>query len=370
MAKEKGADQTEKPTPKRLKDARKDGEVHRSQDLSKTFLLLLWLLLFWMLAGYLYRQMNRIFDRVFERIPETNHFDDIIETGLLAGDVFVKILLPFILLAVVVGLAIEALQVGPVFAPKRMVPKLERLNPAEGIKRMFSKEHLVEVLKAVVKTGALVLIVILVTKAMMPDYLRLAYGPVTAIPVTHWWTLVWVLSAVVFVFFFISVLDVVYQRHVFIKNLMMSRRDIRDEQKDSEGDPLMKNQRKQLHQEWSQQNALSAVRKANVVVVNPTHYAVALFYERDETDLPMVVAKGEGYMAGQIRRIAEEENIPVMRHVDLAQGLYRTIAEDCYISSDFFDAVAEVLHWAETVRREADAERYAEWDAGPSEAPE
>lgn len=368
MAKEKGADQTEQPTHKRLKDARKDGEVHRSQDLSRTFLLLLWLLMFWLLATYLFNQIDRVFSQVLSQIPNTTSFNDIVDSIHLSIDAFTKIMLPFVLVAAIVGLALEALQVGGVFAPKRMVPKLERLNPAEGIKRMISKEHLVEVLKAVFKTAALITIVVLVVKALLSEYLLLVYGPVTAILPTHWRTILWAISGTVFVFFFISVLDVIYQRHVFIKNLMMSRRDIKDEQKDSEGDPMMKNQRRQLHQEWSQQNSLAAVRKSNVVVVNPTHYAVALYYEQGETDLPMVVAKGEGYMARQIRQIAEEENIPIMRHVDLAQGLYRNIEEDCYISSDFFSAVAEVLYWAENVRQEEENERYAEWDSSGPES--
>lgn len=362
MAKEKGADQTEKPTSKRLKDARKEGEVHRSQDLSKTAALLLWLLLFWLLAAYVYRQLVQLFEHVLQSIPSAGRMDTVLDAAFLGGETWMKVIAPFVIVAALVGLAMEALQVGPVFAPKRIVPKLERLNPAEGVKRMFSKENLVEVLKAVVKTAALLLIVIVVTKALLPDYLMLMQGTVSAIIPTHWHTLVWVISAVVFIFFFVSVLDVVYQKHVFTKNLMMSRRDIKDEQKNSEGDPMIKNQRRQLHQEWSQQNALAAVRKSNVVVVNPTHYAVALYYEQGETELPMVVAKGEGYMARQIRQIAEEENIPIMRHVELAQGLYRTIELDCYISSDFFKAVAEVLYWAENVREEQGNTLYEEWD--------
>lgn len=362
MGKEKGADQTEKPTPKRLKDARKDGEVHRSQDMSRTVLLLIWLLMFWLLANYLFEQIEALFNHIFDRIPTSHGPAETVESITKAGTAFVKIMLPFLLVAVVVGIVIEFMQVGAVFAPKRMVPKLERLNPAEGLKRMFSSEHLVEVLKAVFKTAALVTIIVLVVRAVMPDYLTLVYGPPTAMPAVHWRTIFWVISGVTFVFFFISVLDVLYQKHVFTKNMMMSMRDIRQEQKDSEGDPMMKNQRKQLHQEWSQQNVLSAVRQSNVVVVNPTHYAVALYYETGETDLPMVVAKGEGYMAQQIREIAEEEGIPIMRNVELAQGLYRDIEEDSYISSDFFEAVAELLHWAENVRKEQNGDRYTEWE--------
>jgi len=356
MGKEKGADQTELPTPKKLKDARKEGEVHRSQDLSKTFLMLIWLLMFWLLFGYLYRLFDGFFEQVYHAIPVRDGRDLTIDLMFSAGDIWFRMLIPFLIVASVLGIVIELMQIGPVFAPKRLIPKLERLNPADGVKRMFSKEHLVEILKALIKTAALVLIVFLLVKADLPDYLMLVWGPPEAIPAVYWRTIIKVIAGVVFVFFFVSVMDVVYQRHVFIKNLMMSRRDIKQEHKDSEGDPMMKGQRKQLHQEWSQQNALAAVRKSNVVVVNPTHYAVALYYEQGETDLPMVVAKGEGYMAQQIREIAEEENIPIMRNVDLARGLYRDIEEDCFISPDFFAAVAEVLQWAESVNQDPSEE--------------
>ena len=132
----------------------------------------------------------------------------------------------------------------------------------------------------------------------------------------------------------------------------MSRRDIRQEVKENEGDPYVKQRRRQLHQEWAQQNMLSAVRKSNVVVTNPTHIAIALQYEPGETDLPVVVAKGEGAFAELIKKTAEEEGIPILQNVPLARGLNEHVQIDDYIGNEFFDAVAEVLHWAENVRRE------------------
>ncbi len=131
---------------------------------------------------------------------------------------------------------------------------------------------------------------------------------------------------------------------------MMSKRDIKQEHKDSEGDPMVKGQRKQLHQEWSQENQLSSVRRSSVVVTNPTHIAVALLYDADETELPMVVAKGEDDFAQRIKQAAEEAGVPIMQNVELARGLYRDIETHKFITEEFFDAVAEVLQWAEEVR--------------------
>ncbi len=132
----------------------------------------------------------------------------------------------------------------------------------------------------------------------------------------------------------------------------MSIRDIRQETKENEGDPYIKGRRRQLHQEWAQQNMLASVRRASVVVTNPTHLAIALFYEAGETDLPMVIAKGEDYEAKLIREAAEEAGIPIMRNVDLAHGLYERTELDDYLPAEFFEAVAELLRWAEGVREQ------------------
>ncbi|WP_020410913.1 type III secretion system export apparatus subunit SctU [Hahella ganghwensis] len=353
MAQEKGADQTEKPTAKRLKDARKEGQVHKSQDLSKTLSLLLWLMMITFTAPIAYDRISHLYLMMFHAIPNlTNQM--LIELMAESCKVLLLILLPCLIAASLIGTFVEFLQVGPVLAFKQVKPNMNHLNPGEGIKRMFSQKNLIEVVKALVKTIALLIIVGLLGYLHIPEYLLL---PLSDIPMNallaHWDVTVLIVASVVFIFFFISILDMGYQRHSFIKDLMMSRRDIRQEHKDSEGDPQVKGQRKQLHQEWSQQNMLAAVRKSNVVVVNPTHIAVALYYEKDETDLPMVVAKGEGYMAQRIRETAEEEGIPIMQNIDLARGLNQEIALDTYITPDFFAPVAELLKWAKETSEKA-----------------
>lgn len=353
MSQQKSADQTEQPTPKKLRDARKEGQVHRSQDLTRTVLILAWLLMFWLLGGYLYEHIAQAGQMLFRDLGRT-------EPGVLLDDLqiaarlFVRGVLPFIGIAAFVTVAVEFLQVGPLLAFKRVKPNMEHLSPASGLKRMFSQQNLVEVIKAIVKTVALTTILLLVMLVMLDHYFDLPFGPPGQILQAHWRSVMWVAIWVIFVFFFISVLDAVYQRHAFIKNLKMSRRDIRQERKDTEGDPQMKGRRKELHQEWSQQNMLAAVRDANVVVTNPTHIAVALLYDPDETELPVVVAKGEEHLAQLIRETAEEADVPIMRDVDLARGLYENVELDDYIAPDFFMAVAEVLHWAEEMRAGGD----------------
>lgn len=349
MAQQKSADQTEKPTPKRLKDARKQGQVHRSQDLTKTVSILVWLLMFWLMGGYLLAHIVDVFALAFNHMGSTDPLQllaDLRSAALL----FVRGLLPFLIIASVIGLMLEFLQVGPVLALERVKPKLSHLNPAEGLKRVFSQENLVEVVKAVIKTGAMFGIVLAVALSLLDQYLALPMGEPADMLQVYWHGVVWIVIWTVFVFFFISVIDAVYQRFAFMKNLMMSRRDVRQEQRDTEGDPHVKGRRKELHREWSQQNMVAAVRSSNVVVTNPTHIAVALYYDRDETDLPVVTAKGEDYDAQLMREAAEEAGVPIMQNVALARGLHDKVEVEHYISDEFFEAVAEVLYWAENVQ--------------------
>ncbi len=343
--KQKGGSQTEPPTQKRLRDARKEGDVHKSRELTSTVVVLLWLLMGWLLGPPLYQHLVELFTLSLDSMqrPLAAVLPELATTALrtLAWAILV-----FLLPAIVLGLAVEYLQAGPVFAPQRAKPKAEHLNPVEGMKRMFSQKNLVEVVKAVFKTGMLVGIFIFVLFRLLPDYLILPMAQPGMLFTAFWKGTVLIGIGVIFVFFFIAVLDAIYQRLAFIKDMKMSRRDIRQEVKSNEGDPQIKSRRKQLHQEWAQQNMLQAVRQATAVVTNPTHIAVALTYDPEETDLPVVSAKGEGHLAELIRRTADEAGVPVMQNVPLARGLYERIAVDNYITPEFFDAAAEVLSWA------------------------
>ena len=152
-------------------------------------------------------------------------------------------------------------------------------------------------------------------------------------------------------FCIIAALDYLYQRYKYNQNHMMSKDEVKREYKESEGDPHIKSKRKQLHKEMLAQNSLDNVRKAKVLVTNPTHYAVALDYEKDRTPLPVVLAKGEGYLAQRMMEVAKQEGIPIMRNVPLARALYRDGTENAYIPQDLIGPVAEVLRWVQSLER-------------------
>ncbi|MGO1070895.1 type III secretion system export apparatus subunit SctU [Lysobacter sp. CA199] len=355
MSKDQGADKTEPPTQKKIRDARKEGNVAKSKELTSTVLLLGWVVCGWLMLDFMRTKMIRLFETSLKAINQP--FGDALrEVGAAAFDALLWLTLPLLAMAVFLGVVIEFLQVGPVLSLGKLKPSLDKMNPAEGVKKMFSMDNLVELVKSTIKSSALIGIGVFVIYKMLAQLMLLPYAPADAMGSGIWYGLVRIVIWTIFVFFFVSAIDVWYQKFAYIKQLRMSRRDIQQEVKESEGDPHVKSKRRQLHQEWSQQNMLNAVRQSNVVVTNPTHIAIALQYEHGITDLPMVVAKGEGYMAEQIKRAAIEAGVPVLQNVELARGLNERAELDEYIGNEFFEAVAEVLHWAESVRRLRDGD--------------
>lgn len=345
------ADKTEKPTARRLRDARKKGDVSKSREITSTLAILAWLTLLWLSGGYTYRRLDGLFSLIFQSFDKP--FPDVWqEISVAALGVLMAMIVPLLLGAVAFLILVEFLQVGPIFAADKVKPDVNRLNPVEGLKRMFSQENLVEVLKSIFKTAALVGIFLAVLFSRIDELLKLPYAPAGAMGHLFWRAVVVLGAWTIFAFFFISVLDASYQRFAYIKRLRMSKRDVRREVKEDEGDPHIKGRRRQLHQEWATRNVVDAVRTANVVVTNPTHVAVALLYTPGETIVPVVAAKGEDHVARLMREAAEEHGVPIMQNINLARGLYERAEIDEFVPVEFFEAVAEVLRWADAARQD------------------
>lgn len=346
-------DRTEKPTPKRLRDARKDGDVPKSRELTSTVLVLAWLLMLMLGMPMIRARLEGLFDITLRGLNQP--FGQALHSvGLATIEALLWLTVPLLVGALAIGVVVEFLQVGPVFAPKKVKPDASRLNPAEGIKKLFSQENLIEVIKAIAKSSLLIGLFVWVLFALIGQFVQLPFASPEAMGEAHWVAVKRLAAGVIFVFFFVSVLDAFYQRFAFTKKMKMSRRDIKQELKDNEGDPMVKGRRRQLHQEWSQQNTLAGVRNASVVVTNPTHLAIAIRYQPGEDDLPVIVAKGEDHEAALIRQAAEEAGVPIMRNILLARGLYERVEVDDYLPNDFFEAVAELLRWAESIRESRD----------------
>jgi type III secretion protein U len=351
MSQEDSADKTEKPTPKKLRDAKKRGDVPKSKDLSSTVGTLVWLLMMASMLPLFRSELSELIDRVFAAMSQRGSVHDVlVPVAMDAVRVMMIVGVVPALLAGLIGTLVEFLQVRGVFTFEKVKPDLKHLNPVEGVKKMFSVENLVELVKSILKAVMIITLFIILARMYANDMFLLSTSDPRQVG-GLWWRISMVFVIWILVFFlFVSLGDAMLQQYNYIKKLRMSRRDIKQEYREDEGDPYIKQQRKQLHQEWAQQNMKAGVRRANVVVTNPTHLAVAIYYEKGETVVPIVTAKGEEEMARVIRETAEEEGIPMMRNVDLARALYAEVEMDDYVPRELFEAIAQVLIWAREVR--------------------
>jgi type III secretion YscU/HrpY family protein len=346
-----GGDKTEKPTSKKLKDARKKGDVPKSTELTNTAELILWLALFGLGLAYAGERISTLMDATFANLSGsfTNTAPAL---GWMALETVLVITALFLIPIILFGLLVEFLQAGPVLSFEKIKPKMDSINPAEGLKRMFSLDSLVEGIKALVKTVLLFFIGWLVLKALLPELVLLPRTNPNSILAAMWEIALKLLGWTIGLFALLSILDAAYQRHSFTKKMRMSMRDIKQEVKENEGDPYIKAQRRQMHQEWAQQGAAQATRDATTIIVNPTHVAIALDYDRDNCPVPTIAAKGEDHVARAMREAAEEAGVPIVRNVDLARDLLARSEVGDIIPRDLFDIIAEVILWAKDVRED------------------
>ena len=343
-------EKTEKPTRKKLRDARREGQVAKSKDLTHTAVTFAWTVVLVGLSGWFAGRLAQLLDATWVQIGHLS-----LETLIGAGFSAIKVLLwltvvPLALVAAV-GVLVEFLQAGPVLAPKKIALKPSNVGISQGLKRIFSVDNLFEVAKSIAKTIVLIAIVALIAVNSLDSLVLLPTADVLIYLETNNRLLFLLFVWVVVLFSFFSITDWLYQKYSFERKQRMSKYDIKREHKEQDGDPHTRGARRSLHRQWATQSVQQATRQANAVVVNPTHIAVALFYKAGETLVPIIIAKGEGELARLIRESAEEAGVPVLRNIDLARTLNFRCEEDDYIPEDLFDAVAEVLTWAESLRR-------------------
>jgi type III secretion protein U len=347
-----GGDKTEQPTSKKLADARRKGDVAKSKDVTSTVVLCVWLIVLLSGAGYAGSRIMSLFDAVLASVARGAPFAETAgQIGTAAFLAFVLITALTMVPAAAAGVLSEFLMTGGVFT-------FDKMNPFEGIKRMFSADNFAELIKTLVKAALVVLVTCLVLRASLGEILDKT-GPVlqptaasnggAAAAAVLGYTggiirtvLLWTLA----IFAGVAILDMAWQRRSYIKKLKMSLRDIRQESKENEGDPLIKSNRRQLHEEWANQNAVGATRGAAVLVMNPTHIAVALEYDPDSCPVPRMLAKGEGPLAMAMRAAAEEAGVPIVRYVKVARALYEEATEGEFIPRDMFDAIGQIIAWA------------------------
>ncbi|MGE8482838.1 MAG: flagellar biosynthesis protein FlhB [Pseudomonas sp.] len=349
---ESGQDKTEDPTEKRKKDSREKGEIARSKELNTLAVMLAGaggLLIF---GGALAQDLMELMRMNFSLSREVILDQRSMATYLLhSGQIALFAIQP-----VMITLLLAAL-IGPIslggwlFAAGSMAPKFSRMNPAAGLKRMFSAKALVELLKALAKFFIVLFVALAVLSSDIDDLLRIAHEPldmaiIHSLQVVGWSTL-WMACGLII----IAAVDVPVQLWESMNKLKMTKQEIRDEHKDQEGRPEVKQRIRQLQREMSQRRMMAAIPDADVVITNPTHYAVALKYDPEKGGAPMLIAKGSDFLALKIREIAVANQVQLLESPALARSIYYSTELDQEIPGGLYLAVAQVLAYVYQIRQ-------------------
>lgn len=335
---------TEEPTEKKLRDAIQKGNVAKSTEISNWFILVGGALIVVFYAGPMAQVLVESLSQFLARPHE---LAERLETPPeLARDIvllFVRVIwLPMgiLLIAAVLG---NVLQHAPVFSTEKMKPKLDKISPIKGLKRLFGMSSLVNFSKSLAKlviVGFICFVVIWPERDVLPSLI--ARDVASYLPLLRELTLK-LLAGVISVLTVLALLDFIYQKFEHRKKLRMTKQEVKDEHKQMEGDPTVKAKLRQLRMERGRKRMMQAVPSATVVVTNPTHYAVALKYEHGQTQAPVVVAKGVDQIALKIRALANENDVPIIENPPLARLLYAQVELDQEIAADHYQAVAEVI---------------------------
>ncbi|SDB39332.1 MULTISPECIES: flagellar biosynthesis protein FlhB [unclassified Butyrivibrio] len=345
-----GGEKTEEPTAKKLQDARNEGQVANSREVGNAAGLLALFIMIRLLYGYMGNNFSGMFKYVYTQIPDiiimhsgNTPFQNI--TAVMKHAVIIMFLtaLPFFAAALLIGLVSNVAQVGWKVTSKPLQPKLSKLNPINGFKKIFSSRSLFELFKSIAKIAIISFVVYNyftgVTASLFTLYdmpLKQAIGLMGSMVID-----VGIRIAAIYVI--IAAADVVFQRRKFKKDMRMTKQEVKDEYKNTEGDPQIKGQQRRRMMQASQRRMMQELPQADVVITNPTHYAVAISYDADLYDAPKVVAKGEDYLAQRIKDVAKEHGIEIVENKPLARMLYANVEVGEFVPPELYQAVAEVL---------------------------
>lgn len=354
FAKDEGGEKTEDATPKKLDNARKEGQVAKSMELTTSVMLLTLFIILKMYVGTLGTNFIEVYHEVFQNIPTIIKDDMGLHTmsALLNYGLkkIIVISLPIFLVGFVIGFLINKVQIKWKVTTKPLKPSLGKINPLKGFKKLLSKEKLMELLFSVVK---IIMICILVYNTLKDDWRLLIklydFTLVQALQVIGD-IVIDVGLKISFLFLIIGFADLFYQKKKFKKDMKMSKQEIKDEWKNSEGDPQIKSRIKAKMLEASRRRMMSEVPNADVVITNPTHFAVALRYDRESGSAPIVVAKGADFMAQKIKEIARESDVEIVENKPLARMLYFNVEIEEEIPQELYQMVAEILAYVYRVK--------------------
>ena len=354
---EPGGEKTEEPTAKKLSDARNEGQVAKGKDLTSAVMLLVLFMVLRFTVGNMGEGFIECFNKNYTQIGDlftSTHGEynmqytiALIQSAALD---MLKLLIPFFGIGFILAIVIELAQVKWKPTSKPLQPKFSKFNPVNGIKRMFSVRTIVSLIKQIVILVVIFIVVYNKLKSRMSDIYMLYDIPlISAIMLLG--DIIFDIGTVICVIYaIIGVADYVFEKRKFKKEMMMTKQEVKDEWKNTEGNPEVKNKIRQKMSEASRRRMMQAVPEADVVITNPTHFAVALKYEQNKGKAPVVIAKGEDYLAAKIKEAARENNIEIVENKPLARMLYYNVELDEEIPPELYQAVAEVLAFVYNIK--------------------
>ena len=338
-------ERTEDATPKRRAEAREDGNVPRSHDLAGALVLLIGTVALWMWLLPSLEELRLMLAAMLDRdvVADPKDVNAVWTASLMAGRAAATVLVPFLGIIWIAGLLAHISQFGWLFSPKSLAPKFNKLNPISGFQRIFS-------ISAVVKAGMdsmKVVIVLLIATFTIVQYgdeivILPMYGLMPALGRIGWMLFDLALR-ILGALLLLGLIDLIFQRWKYSRDLRMSKQQVKDEMKQTEGDPEVKRRRLRMQQQIAMQRIGASVPKADVIVTNPEHFSVAIQYDADRMNAPRVIAKGADYLALRIRQIAMKHGIPIVERPPLARALYAQVKVGQEVPPAFYQAVAEIL---------------------------
>lgn len=337
-------ERTEQATPRRLQEARRKGQVARSADLTGALMLLAMIGLLYAIQDQFLLDLQRYLTNYFSDVAGVRVSEKSLLPILNNASLFtLKLVAPFFAVAVLVAVASNIGQVGFLFSTEVLKPRADILNPVSGLQKMFSRRSLVELVKSILKFMIIGGITYYLIKSNLGNLMLVfnlspegIYKKIISFILTvAWWGALAYLA--------LSIIDYMYQRYDYKKNLMMSKQEVKEEYKQTEGDPHIKSRQREMRRSMSMNKMITEVPQATVVVTNPTHLAVALKYRQGEMSAPVVVAKGADWLAGRIKDIARENGVPLVEDKEVARFLYQSVEIGQEIPIEIYQAVAQIL---------------------------
>lgn len=339
---------TEKATPKKLRDAQKKGQVVKSKELVQAFVIAATFIVLYFVGWFFIERFQKLMVKSIEVM--NNHFGQAVT--ILIKDLLLDyaiIMAPLCIAVIVVATAANMFHSGVVFSLETVKPDMEKVNPVKGVKNLFTLKNLIEMFKAMIKVGVLTWFIWYVCVENMRDILNLrSCGSSCILPLTGALLLeLFFYSSASF--FVLAILDFFFQKAQFLKSMKMSIEEVKKEFKEVEGNADVKRKRFELYQDLINQGLANDIEGSSVVVTNPTHVAVGIFYEKEKVQLPVVMFKETGDIAQAAKEKAKELGVPIMENVPLARGLLKDAEVKEYIPSEFIEPVVEVLKWVQSL---------------------